>query len=48
MKGGKDLARTIFEHFIKMFQVAHDDITMFLQNRQGDEKVETATQPVRP
>ncbi len=48
MKGGKDMARTIFEHFIKMFQVVHNDITVFLENRQRDEKVETTTQPVRP
>ena len=39
---------TIFQHFIKMLQVLHDDVAMLLQNCQSDEEVELATIEIGP
>ena len=39
---------TVFQNLVKMLQVLHDDISVFFQYRQGDEKVVVAAQPVGP
>ena len=42
------MSLTVFQDFVKMFQVVHYHIAVLFQNRQGDEEVEITTELVRP
>jgi hypothetical protein len=41
-------SHTIFEHFVEMLEMRHDDVSMFLQNCQCNEDVEIATIVISP
>lgn len=39
---------TVFQNLVKMLQVVHDDITMFLENGQRNEQMEAAGEIICP
>jgi hypothetical protein len=47
-RGSYERHHTIFQDFIKVLEVVHNDISVLLEDGQRHEKMEAAAQPVRP